>query len=115
MSLNSQEKVLSNTPSAIRKRNWREKKPELYLKNNRESNWKLLGIDVNEANHARSTIKSCEICCFSHNKLHVDHNHETGKVRGMLCQKCNFGLGFFEDNIPYLERAIIYLEKNGHQ
>lgn len=42
-------------------------------------------------------------------RMHVDHCHETGKVRGILCSTCNTGLGQFDDNINYLDRAIEYL------
>ena len=41
----------------------------------------------------------------------VDHCHLTGDVRGLLCQCCNSGLGFFRDCITYLQRAEDYLSK----
>ena len=44
--------------------------------------------------------------------LHVDHCHTTGKVRGLLCSGCNLALGNLEDNIEYLENAILYLRKS---
>jgi hypothetical protein len=41
---------------------------------------------------------------------HVDHNHLTKKVRGLLCNRCNCLLGFATENIDILNKAIIYLE-----
>lgn len=49
----------------------------------------------------------------SKSKLAVDHDHKTGKIRGLLCGSCNIGLGHFKDNIEYLTNAIVYLKENG--
>ncbi len=51
----------------------------------------------------------CAICNKTKKLLHVDHCHETGKVRGLLCYNCNNGLGRFKDNIEFLKTAINYL------
>lgn len=45
----------------------------------------------------------------SHARLHVDHNHKTNEVRGLLCGKCNWAIGYFNDNPELLEKAIKYL------
>lgn len=45
-------------------------------------------------------------------KLTVDHCHKIGKIRGILCSRCNRGLGFFQDDIENLKSAISYLGGN---
>ena len=59
----------------------------------------------------------CAICGSKepggrHNRFCVDHNHETGKVRGLLCKSCNIALGEVEDNIHTLKSMIEYLESH---
>ena len=59
----------------------------------------------------------CAICGAktSRNKAHgrfsIDHDHLTGKIRGLLCSKCNHGLGLFDDNPESLIAAAHYLTK----
>lgn len=42
-------------------------------------------------------------------RLHIDHDHGTGKVRGLLCDRCNAGIGCFRDSSTTLRRAVEYL------
>jgi hypothetical protein len=44
--------------------------------------------------------------------FHVDHCHDSSKVRGLLCRSCNVGLGHFNDNISLLSLAILYLNEH---
>jgi DNA-directed RNA polymerase subunit RPC12/RpoP len=44
----------------------------------------------------------------------VDHDHKTNKVRGILCHRCNVGLGHFYDSVEALQEAVKYLIKNGN-
>lgn len=49
-------------------------------------------------------------CAFVHDQQrHVDHDHETGKLRGILCAACNLGIGMFHDNPAVLLKAVDYL------
>lgn len=66
--------------------------------------------------------KNCQICNyklskdFGKSKRHLcfDHNHKTGKFRGILCNNCNSAIGYLNDDIEILKNAINYLknEKN---
>ena len=58
---------------------------------------------------------SCALCQESFRadkKPVVDHDHVTGRVRGILCQKCNMVLGFSGDSVERLQSAIEYLRKS---
>ena len=53
----------------------------------------------------------CSICNdLPRKQHHLDHSHATGKHRGVLCVRCNLGLGQFRDRIDLLEQAIVYLK-----
>lgn len=56
----------------------------------------------------------CAICLTPEvgRALAVDHDHRTGNVRGLLCFKCNRGLGQLGDSVEALERALLYLRKS---
>jgi hypothetical protein len=53
----------------------------------------------------------CAICQAVLDATCIDHCHDTGMIRGLLCTYCNKGLGFFRDNVQSLAAAIVYLEK----
>jgi hypothetical protein len=63
----------------------------MVLQNNRCGICKIL---IEAGNH-----KSC-----------IDHDHKTGKVRGLLCSNCNLGIGYFKEDILVLESSINYLK-----
>ena len=56
----------------------------------------------------------CAICGKKPGKisLHVDHDHETGEIRGLLCVGCNNALGQFHDDAALLDRAISYVGRD---
>ena len=55
----------------------------------------------------------CLICLRvpDHN-LHVDHDHQTGKIRGLLCNQCNRGMGLLRDDPKVAHSAAAYLERS---
>ncbi len=58
---------------------------------------------------------SCAICGETERNLNrglfVDHCHKTGKIRGLLCIKCNMAMGLMSDDIDVLASAISYLQQ----
>ncbi len=108
-------------------RKWKEKNPnyrkDYYLKNPekyREMRFKMMmwrvgvGITYSEFKELlRKQKNGCAICGEAETKrrMSVDHCHRTGKVRGLLCQRCNTSLGGFKDNPALLKKAIKYLNK----
>jgi len=72
------------------------------------------GITTDDYNQmVESQNNKCKICGTDEPRgtggWKVDHCHTTGKVRGLLCNNCNVGLGYFKDNIESLQAAIQYL------
>ena len=70
------------------------------------------GISLEEAEQIRAT--PCEICGDASEPSVIDHNHQTGLVRGALCSTCNQGIGLLKDSPIVLKKAIEYLENRGH-
>jgi hypothetical protein len=80
---------------------------------------RLYGISGRTYNRMRQQQKGkCAICGKSAEeigkRLTVDHDHKTGKVRGLLCGMCNSALGFAKDSTEVLGAAIKYLKENGN-
>lgn len=99
---------------------WRMKNPEY------EGNYKLkIRYGMSNEEYTKLSVlqeNRCAICgngeVATHNKtketqkLAVDHCHETGQVRGLLCQDCNRGIGLFHEDVLRLEKAIEYLTEH---
>ena len=104
-----------------RKQNWIKNK-EAMKETNRVIQYRLkYGITVEEYEILYDKQNGvCAICGQVESriirgtlcKLSVDHDHETGKVRGLLCQNCNNMLGHAKDNPEILQKAVKYLEEN---
>jgi hypothetical protein len=80
---------------------------------------KTYGISYEDYTKMQELQGNCCAICGSLESLNkrtdrffVDHCHTTGKVRGLLCSKCNHGLGLFNDNPKLLLNAINYLGKD---
>ena len=107
-------------------KNWRKQNPEKRKIQLQKESKK----DYNHNKHLKATYGitrveylklfndqdgKCQICGKHQlefvKRLAVDHCHQTGKIRGLLCNNCNNILGYAKDNIDNLKNAIIYLEK----
>lgn len=91
----------------------RKNNPDKYRDNDYRKNY---GITLEDyKNKVKEQNGVCAICgCAEKRKLkylHIDHNHLTNQVRGLLCGNCNYALGHFRENKQILINAIKYLEK----
>ena len=68
-------------------------------------------ISDDDLKHLLDTTNECVICGVQA-PLVVDHDHSTGKVRGLLCNKCNMAIGLLQDDPMLLEFARMYLIAN---
>lgn len=98
------------------------KRDEKYKDKKTASCWqRRYGISVEEYQRLFDEQNGvCAICGQPETKIYkgtmarlaVDHDHETGTIRGLLCNGCNTGLGHFKDNPKLLEGAINYLKRS---
>lgn len=87
-------------------------KSEKYIKDTRLK--RIYNISLDDYNNLLISQNECCKICTKHKSefskaLAVDHNHDTGQVRGLLCDLCNRGLGMFRDNPLLLIKANEYL------
>lgn len=96
---------------------YRERHPDRVERTQRDSKFRTkYGITLDQYEEMLEAQDGhCAICPATtpgranRKYLYVDHDHETGKVRGLLCGNCNDGLGRFIDDIDLLASAIMYL------
>ena len=92
---------------------WAKDNPEKRRKRKLMRNYGITTEQYNEMLEAQNN--GCKICGStdprnkSYRYLCVDHCHQSGIVRGLLCDYCNVGLGRFEDDIDRLKKAVQYL------
>lgn len=67
-----------------------------------------------EAIEAFDVVDACQICDqpIEGRGKNIDHDHTTGKFRGILCTRCNNGLGMFKDDLDLFQKAMQYLKKS---
>lgn len=74
------------------------------------------GLILNDWNELFEKQQGCCAICGTHQselerKLFVDHDHTTGKLRGLLCSKCNTALGYLQENINIINSLLGYVQK----
>jgi Recombination endonuclease VII len=103
-------------------RTWRQVNPEKAYVANRRGKQKFkcakYGLSTDDGNTLLEAQKyQCAICGVpevvapGNGSLHIDHDHATDHVRGLLCSNCNRGLGFFKDDPALLLEAARYLNR----
>lgn len=105
------------TPDPIKQREnvkqWRVRNPVALRLQWEHKDANRYGLTLEKLREVRKATH-CEICKteFTTTKhKHVDHCHKTQQYRGMLCHKCNVGLGHFKDDPHLLMQAITYLQR----
>lgn len=104
------------TPEYIVKRKarlkvWRAKDPRRQPRAMRKHKYGITHDEFEKLMESQG--HGCAICWedFDEATAQVDHDHETGAVRGLLCRQCNLGLGNFREDLCLLDRAAKYLKE----
>lgn len=97
-------------------REWRKKHPGSHRRRHYRSAYNISVAELTALRNQQD--ERCAICKTKETELKtkikvlcVDHDHATGRVRGLLCQDCNHGLGNFKDNRALLLSAARYVKK----
>jgi len=101
--------------SESQKRWWNDHREENLTKLRKRSLKLRYGLTLEQVDEI--LIKQdhkCAICKIplAETRRTIDHDHKTGKARGILCQTCNAGLGMFKENFGIFTEAIQYLKRN---
>jgi Recombination endonuclease VII len=98
---------------AERNEKWNKDNPE-KLKSSSIASSRKSRFGISREDYAQMLVdqnNSCAICATQIGwEAAVDHCHTTNKIRGLLCRKCNLGLGGFKDNIETIRKAIAYVK-----
>jgi Recombination endonuclease VII len=96
-------------------RDWLNSHPEKRKQYGLNRKFKFYNVPTDKRDDVTASLDDgcCEICGLK-KKLYVDHNHDTGEYRGLLCNGCNFALGQLKDNVQWFANAIVYLRKHSH-
>lgn len=84
-------------------------KPEHKRYSYKMGDGSMIHLKNNERKEILSVFGDCCQICGSQDSLKLDHDHQTGKFRGVLCHHCNVGLGNFKDSSELLDKAKAYL------
>lgn len=96
--------------SVAKKKQWSRLTPEERTQRQRRRDYRMESEDFDQIRLNQQN--RCAICHLEFLKTpDIDHNHATGKVRGLLCRSCNSGLGAFFDSPNRLIAAANYLDK----
>lgn len=92
---------------------WNKKNPLKRRASSRRNKLKSL-YGLTEAQFEQMKIDQNSKCAICERKLKlvIDHDHETGKIRGLLCNSCNRGIGYLQDSENILKKAMVYVIKN---
>lgn len=86
-----------------------KRNPEVGRSARHRSRLKRYGLTEQEYDALVDAQNAACAICRRPGHLQIDHNHRTERVRGLLCHRCNKGLGLFDDNLLHLDRANEYL------